>query len=340
MKSTVLHWRRAVALALACVAVLAIASPVEAASSATKAGSQAIFTATNDYRADHGRAALKRDGGIDSVAQRWAARMLERDELEHNPQFSDQMPQSGLRGGGENIAYACGYGGVNANTIVMMRGWRASPGHSRNMLRPSYTHIGIGFAYDSASDCAFAVQDFGAYTGTFVDVPASHQFSTQIEWLVGQGITTGYADGRFKPRAPVTRAAFAAFLYRMAGEPSFTPPENSPFVDYRPGDQFYTEVSWLAKQGITTGYADGTFRPHADISREAIAAFLYRSAGSPAVTMPQASPFTDVKLRDQFAREIVWLSRSGITTGYADGTFRPGADVTREATAAFLYRLP
>lgn len=333
-----LHARRTALVLVAALALPLVAPGTALAATANDQGAAAVYDATNSFRADNGRAALRRDSGIDRVAQTWAKRMLKQRTMSHNPKYGNQMPQSGLRGWGENVAYACGYGGVIDNVSRIMRAWRASPGHRKNMLNGSYTHIGVGLAYDSASDCAYAVQDFGTYTGTFVDVPANHQFSSHIEWLVREGITTGYADGRFHPGAPVTREAFAAFLYRLAGRPSFTPPKRSPFSDLSTGDQFYKEITWLSAKRITTGYADGTFRPDSDISREAIAAFLYRASGSPAVAMPKSAPFRDVKRNDQFAREIVWLSKKRITTGYANGTFRPHSDVTREATAAFLYR--
>lgn len=335
----------ALVLIAAMLASLALPATANAASSATQVGSDYISNATNVFRDQNGRADLVRDGAIDRVAQAWAESMLAKshhgsrhDALVHNGNFFSQMPQSGLSGAGENIAYACGFGGVKANAATMMSGWKESDGHRRNMLRGSFTRIGVGFAYEAASDCAFAVQDFGTYSGSFTDVPANHQFSAQIEWLVDQEITTGYADGRFKPKSTVTREAFAAFLYRVAGTPAFSPPSRSPFKDLSPGDKFYREINWLADQGITTGYADGTFRPKADISREAIAAFLYRAAGSPPASNPRSAPFRDVARNDQFAKEILWLSNSDVTTGYSNGTFKPYDDVSREATAAFLYR--
>lgn len=171
----------------------------------------------------------------------------------------------------------------------------------------------------------------------FVDVPATHPFATQIGWLAAQGITTGYADGTYHPAEPVSRQAMAAFVYRFAASPHFTAPAVARFVDMPVGAAFYREVMWLASQGVTTGYADGTFRPAAPVSREAMAAFLYRVAGSPAVPAGPAG-FSDVPVTYPFFTEISWLAAQGITTGYADGTFRPTEPVSREAMAAFLYR--
>ncbi|WP_408669497.1 S-layer homology domain-containing protein [Kocuria marina] len=101
---------------------------------------------------------------------------------------------------------------------------------------------------------------------------------------------------------------------------------------------FRTEIQWLADKSITTGYPDGTFRPAQPINRDAMAAFLYRMAGKPAFTAPKTSRFKDVRPGQAFYKEIHWLAAKGITTGYSDGTFRPGQPINRGSMAAFLYR--
>lgn len=172
----------------------------------------------------------------------------------------------------------------------------------------------------------------------FRDVPAKHTFGKQITWLRDEKITTGYADGTFRPRNRITREAMAAFMYRFAGEPHVDLPSKSPFPDVPTNHDFYKPIVWLSKQGITEGYDDGTYRPKNQISREAMAAFLYRYAGKPEVNPPKRSPFDDLPVGHEFYKEIVWLSQAGITTGYDDGTFKPLNRISREATAAFLYR--
>src|SRR5450756_996739 len=184
----------------------------------------------------------------------------------------------------------------------------------------------------------------------FADVAPGAPFFDDIQWLYDQGISTGSvqpdATVLFQPAAPVRREAMAAFLYRFAGSPAFTRPATSPFVDVATGDTFYKEIAWLAAQGISTGTAlgDGTFqfRPAESVSREAMAAFLYRFKGSPAFTAPLTSPFVDVAPGGSFYAEISWLAANGISTGtnLGDGTFafRPTESVSREAMAAFLHR--
>ena len=105
-----------------------------------------------------------------------------------------------------------------------------------------------------------------------------------------------------------------------------------------PGGMFEDDINWMADQDLTTGYDDGTYRPAGSINRDAMAAFLYRLAGSPAYDAPDASPFTDIAPGAQFYKEISWLASTGISTGYPDGSFRPVAPVARDAMAAFMSR--
>lgn len=110
------------------------------------------------------------------------------------------------------------------------------------------------------------------------------------------------------------------------------------FSDVPPGTAFYDEIMWLWERGITTGFDDGTFRPWEPINRDAMAAFLYRFAGSPAYDPPDTSPFTDMDTTVQFYREIMWLRERGITTGFDDGGYHPWEPINRDAMAAFMYR--
>lgn len=175
-------------------------------------------------------------------------------------------------------------------------------------------------------------------TTAFTDVPAGAPFHAEIQWLVSNGITTGYRDGSFRPAAKVERQAMAAFLYRFAGEPDFTPPATPSFRDVPTSAPFFLEIEWLASTRITTGWADGTFRPSAPVERQAMAAFLHRFAGEPEVESSVRASFRDVPVDAQFFDEVEWLASTEITTGWPDGTFRPSAHVERQAMAAFLKR--
>lgn len=177
--------------------------------------------------------------------------------------------------------------------------------------------------------------------------PASPEYSEHaesIQWLARENISQGWTlpDGtvEFRPLALAGRDALAAFVYRLAGEPDFEAPAEPTFSDVTPeSTEFYTEIEWLAAQGITTGYPDGTFRPTAKISRDAVAAFLYRLAGEPEFEAPVEPTFADVTPETSaYYTEIEWLASEGIAQGWSDGTFRATAKIKRDAVAAFLDR--
>jgi serine protease len=210
---------------------------------------------------------------------------------------------------------------------------------------PGYTLTGV-----TSWTYTFPAEPTNPAPPVFADVPAGAQFSTEIGWMASAGISTGWteADGAksFRPLSPVNRDAMAAFMYRLAGKPAFTPPASSPFTDVPASSQFYKEITWLAAQGVSTGWteADGTktYRPLQAVNRDAMAAFMYRLAGKPAFTPPASSPFTDVPASSQFYKEITWLAAQGISTGWTEAggtkTYRPLLPVNRDAMAAFMYR--
>ncbi|MEG9247479.1 polysaccharide deacetylase family protein [Arthrobacter sp. Soc17.1.1.1] len=184
----------------------------------------------------------------------------------------------------------------------------------------------------------------------FADITTNQQFYKEISWLSDRGISTGWVEANgtrtYRALQPVNRDAMAAFLYRAAGSPTYTAPAVSPFADVATNQQFYKEISWLASTGISIGWVEAngtrTYRALQPVNRDAMAAFLYRAAGSPAYTSPATSPFADIRTDQQFYKEMSWLSARGISTGWdeANGTrtYRALQPVARDAMAAFLYR--
>lgn len=175
-------------------------------------------------------------------------------------------------------------------------------------------------------------------------------FTAEVNWLGSRGISTGWTESNgartYRPLAPVARDAMAAFLYRLEGSPEFNAPAKSPFTDVATTNPFYKQITWLASQGISTGWIEldgtGTYRPLAPVARDAMAAFMYRLAGSPEFNAPAESPFTDVATTNPFYKQITWLASSGISSGWAEAdgtkTYRPFEPVARDAMAAFMSR--
>ena len=167
------------------------------------------------------------------------------------------------------------------------------------------------------------------------DVGLAHPFHGDIDWMTVNGLAFGYDDGGFHPTAPVSRQAMAAFLHRVAGSPYSDWDGNPPFPDVQWDNPFIRDVAWL--RGFADGYPDGLFHPTAPVTRQSMAAFLYRLAGRPEVTVDGA-PFPDVPADHAFTEAVTWLAETGIAGGYDDGTFRPTAPVSRQAMAAFIHR--
>jgi hypothetical protein len=111
----------------------------------------------------------------------------------------------------------------------------------------------------------------------FTDVPVSHPFCAEIAWMKRHDLAAGWPDGTFRPAEPVSRQAFAAVLHRFHGDRddgAGCPP--TPFPDVPASSAFCDDIAWLTDHAIATGYDDGTFRPTAGITRQAIAAFFHR----------------------------------------------------------------
>ena len=168
----------------------------------------------------------------------------------------------------------------------------------------------------------------------FVDVKTGDYFYDAVLWAVEKGITNGTSAETFSPEDPCTRAQIVTFLWRAAG---------SPVVDYAmdlsdvAGDAYYAEaVRWALSEGITTGTSADQFSPNATCTREQAVTFLYRAAGSPAVSGESA--FEDVGADAYYACAVAWAAQNGVTNGISQALFGTGSDCTRAQIVTFLYR--
>lgn len=107
------------------------------------------------------------------------------------------------------------------------------------------------------------------------------------------------------------------------------------FSDNPAGSRFHGPIQWMAAEGISVGYADGTFKKDRNVSRGETAQFMYRMTDQTATAT--GDPFPDV--RPVFEDAVSWFAQEEISVGYRDGTFRPDRPVTRGEFAAFLYRM-
>ena len=187
----------------------------------------------------------------------------------------------------------------------------------------------------------------------FNDVTSATAHSEDILWMAESGISEGWknADGTrsFRPYLMVARGDMAAFLFRLAKRwglvnDSWKASNTRIFTDVSTSTAHSREIWWLAEAGISTGWPDGTFRPTASVARADMAAFLFRLAKKAGKVsnnwkVTNTNAFVDVNASTPHSNEIWWLAKTGISTGYPDGTFRPYNTVARADLAAFLHRL-
>lgn len=153
-------------------------------------------------------------------------------------------------------------------------------------------------------------------------------------WAVDKGITGGTSATTFSPNGVCTRAQAVTFLWRAAGSPA--PKSMNSFADV-PADAYYAKaVAWAVENGITSGTGGGKFSPDATCTRAQIVTFLYRAAGSPAVSGGNA--FSDVKVGAYYADAVTWAANKGITGGIGNGLFGSDNNCTRAQIVTFLYR--
>ncbi|MCF2618909.1 S-layer homology domain-containing protein [Oscillibacter valericigenes] len=104
----------------------------------------------------------------------------------------------------------------------------------------------------------------------------------------------------------------------------------------KPGSFYEQAVAWAVENGITGGTGDGKFSPDATCTRAQSVTFLYRAAGSPAVS--GSAEFGDVATSAYYADAVAWAAKNGVTTGIGGGQFGSGSDCTRGQIVTFLWR--
>ena len=175
-------------------------------------------------------------------------------------------------------------------------------------------------------------------TVTFNDIPANVKSwaGDAIEYMAKQGYVGGTGNKTFSPNANMSRAMLVTVLYRMAGEPSVSGIAN-PFKDVVKGTYYYNAVLWAYNKGIVTGKGADKFAPNDNVSRQEIAAFIYRYAGKPTAT-GTLTGFSDYAKVSGYATDAMkWATRNEIITGIG-GKLVPTAAATRAQVVAMLYR--
>lgn len=156
----------------------------------------------------------------------------------------------------------------------------------------------------------------------------------QINYLIDQGIVSGYPDGTFKPNSSVTRAEFISMINRAF---SFNTSAAILYKDVKVGDWFYNDLAKATVAGYISGYPDGTMKPNNPITREEAAVILAKVLDLDTASRGSVS-FTDAKEISTWSiNAIAALVRGNYISGYPDGAFKPANSITRAEAAAMIY---
>lgn len=178
----------------------------------------------------------------------------------------------------------------------------------------------------------------------FTDVSGSYKWAANsVDFMYMNDIIKGNNTKNpklFGPGAKMTRAMLVTVLYRAAGEPTVTGITNK-FTDNKQGQYYYNAVLWASNMGIVNGATATTFDPNGNVTREQIAAILYRYEGSPTVT-GSLSGYPDQAQVSSFAvTAMQWAVGTGIITGTPNGGrnyLNAKGNATRAQVAVMLHR--
>lgn len=173
----------------------------------------------------------------------------------------------------------------------------------------------------------------------FTDVSTSDWFYDDVAFVYKNGLFSGTDSRSFSPNASMTRAMLVTVLYRLEGEPTVT--GRSSFTDVRSGAYYEKAVIWAAANGIVTGTDSTSFSPDAKVTREQLAAILYRYAQYRKLdtdASAKLNSFTDADSVSAYASEALgWAVSESLING-ASGKLMPKGDATRAQVAAILHR--
>lgn len=175
------------------------------------------------------------------------------------------------------------------------------------------------------------------YQPAFEDVPEGSAYYDGVRWAVRAQVMDPDSETLFGADNTVTRGELIRIFYRLAGSPSVTRSDHSPYEDVDESDPNYDAYLWAREQQITSGWNDGKFHPEAPLSNASTVALLHRADGSSKIQLTGTSPFSDVTSSTPFYRQIVWASRRGVSTVSEGDAFAPTEHTSKARVAMMLY---
>ena len=221
--------------------------------------------------------------------------------------------------------------------------WYVDEDGSRTPMNTRYENGMIVWDVTHFSDYVIIYEEPAAedMDNPYTDISEDAWYYGDVLYTYANGLMVGVGDDRFAPETNLTRAMFVTVLWRMAGAPAVT--EDILFEDV-PADTWYTEaVRWAASEGLVNGYSETAFGPDDTITREQLAAILYRyeqmSGGGFTGTWMFLPDFSDTAEISEWAYEAMcFMNMNGIVNGKPEKLLDPKGNATRAEAAAMLAR--
>ena len=175
----------------------------------------------------------------------------------------------------------------------------------------------------------------------FNDVSANDWFASAVDYVTGKGMMNGTAANTFSPKANTTRGMVVTVLYRLENQPSTSA---ASFTDVASGAYYANAVAWANANGIVSGYGSGKFGPNDKVTREQLAAILYRYAQYKKYDVSVGEDtnilsYDDAQSISSYAiPAIQWACGAGVVTGKSGSKLDPKGNATRAEVAAMLMR--
>ena len=175
----------------------------------------------------------------------------------------------------------------------------------------------------------------------FNDVSANDWFASAVDYVTDKGMMNGTADNTFSPKANTTRGMVVTVLYRLENQPSTSA---ASFTDVASGAYYANAVAWANANGIVSGYSSGKFGPNDKVTREQLAAILYRYAQYKKYDVSVGEDtnilsYDDAQSISSYAiPAIQWACGAGVVTGKSGSKLDPKGNATRAEVAAMLMR--
>ena len=260
----------------------------------------------------------------------------------------------GNGGGGGNVRYTVSFETNGGNDIASKTVTRNSvikepetPIKDGFDFEGWYTDKGLKTKYDFTEKVTknftlyakWTEKDNGEWKNPFTDVKENDWFYDSVKYAYENDLMKGISNTEFAPDSDVTRAMFVTVIYRMENEPQTG---KCAFTDVESGSYYENAVAWANENGIVSGISEECFAPNEPITREQMAAIIYRYAAFKGydITTSSSTSYTDNDNISDYAKNaVIWAAEKSVMTGNTDGSFAPKANTTRAQVASVFMRM-